>query len=75
MFGDTYGWTVDFVLDLTIPEVELLQDAMLSRLKKQNAANDNATKSSKSNFKRGGPKKNIQDVMGKMKRMGVVSEE
>jgi len=75
LFGDTYGWTVDEVLNLTIPEVELLQDAMLARLKKINAANEDAAKNSKSNFKRGGPKKRIENVMGKMKRLGVVSEE
>jgi len=36
LFASTYGWTIDDVLNLTVTELVLVQEAMLERLNRQN---------------------------------------
>ena len=70
MFGELYGWSVSEVLDLTLPEVSLLQDAITERMKRTEKAMNKDSKSS-SNYSKG-PKKKIENVLGKYERMGLV---
>lgn len=71
MFGDTYGWTVSDVLDLTLPEVNLLQDALIARVKRMERAMEKKEKGPHSNAF-SAPRKKLENVLGKYKKMGLV---
>lgn len=70
MFGELYGWSVSEVLDLTLPEITLLQDAITERMKRTEKAASRDSKTGPNYSK--GPKKKIENVLGKYQRMGLV---
>ena len=65
LFAFEYGWTLPEILDLTNEEVLLMQGAMEHRYKLQEKAQKDAEKSGGRG--KSGPKKKIQDVLGKYK--------
>ncbi len=70
MFGELYGWNVAEVLNLTLPEITLLQDAITARMKRTEKAMD-SDKRKGPNYSKG-PKKKLENVLGKYQKMGLV---